>query len=277
MYEILEKRELGPAMTLFRVRAPRVTRRAQPGQFIILRAHEEGERIPITIADVDRAAASVTIVVQALGKSTTQLCRMGVGDLLPDVVGPLGVPTHIERWGTVVCAGGGFGVAALHPIARAMKEAGNDVVSIIGARRRDLVLLEEEMRRASTRVEVATDDGSYGHRGLVTDVLKMLMDQGLRVDRVIAIGPVPMMRAVCALTREPKIPTIVSLNPIMVDGTGMCGACRVTVGGAIRFACVDGPDFDGHEVDFDELTLRQKAYLREERCSLEAYLEAGRG
>ena len=269
---IVEKRELAPLAHLFVVEAPMVSRKARPGQFIILRIDEKGERIPLTIADSDPEKGSITLVVQEIGKTTIQLARMKEGEYILDVVGPLGKPTHLDRFGTVVCMGGGFGIAAIHPVARALKELENEVISIIGARKRELLIMEEEMRRVSSRLLIATDDGSYGRHGFVTDVLKDLLEEGVHIDYCIAIGPVPMMRAVCKITEPLKIKTIVSLNPIMVDGTGMCGACRVTVGGKTRFACVDGPDFDGHEVDFDELIKRQRIYIEAERASLERFL-----
>jgi NAD(P)H-flavin reductase len=219
--------------------------------------------------DSDETEGTISILVQEVGKSTTVLCSMGVGDNILDVVGPLGQPTHIENFGTVVCIGGGIGTAPVLPIARAMKAAGNNVISIIGARNKGLVILEEEMKGASDELHVATDDGSYGHHGFVTNVLQKLIDSGMRLDCVVGIGPVPMMRAVAGVTRPYKIFTLVSLNPIMVDGTGMCGSCRVTIGGESRFACVDGPEFDGHEVDFDELILRNRSYLKEEKIARE--------
>jgi ferredoxin--NADP+ reductase len=270
-FEVVATRELAPGVHVLEVEAPRVARKTQPGQFVMVRVCEAGERIPLTIADMAPARGTVTLVVQAIGKTTRLMGRLRAGDTILDVVGPLGTPTHIAAFGTACCVGGGFGIAALHPVARALTAAGNEVISLLGARRADLVLLEDAMRRVSRRVEVATDDGSAGHRGLVTDLLRRLLEAGTGLDRVIAIGPLPMMRAACDVTAERAIPTIVSLNPIMVDGTGMCGACRVRVGGVTRFACVDGPDFDGHQVDFDELATRQEAYRAQERQALERY------
>ncbi len=270
-FAVVATQQVSPGVHVLEVEAPRVARKTQPGQFVMVRVHEAGERIPLTIADMDPERGTITLVVQAVGKTTRAMGRLRAGDTILDVVGPLGTPTHIAAFGTVCCVGGGFGIAALHPVARALTGAGNEVISILGARRAELVLLEEAMRRVCHRVEVATDDGSTGHRGLVTDVLRELLEGGTPVKRVIAIGPLAMMRAVCALTARPEIPTVVSLNPIMVDGTGMCGACRVRVGGVTRFACVDGPDFDGHQVDFDELAMRQQAYRDLEREALARY------
>jgi ferredoxin--NADP+ reductase len=228
-----------------------------------------GERIPLTIADSDRDAGTITLVFQEVGKSTMVMGGLNQGDHLDDVVGPLGLPSHIEKLDLVVIVGGGIGIAPVHPIARGFKEAGSKVISILGSRSKDLLIMEEEMIKASTEVKVCTDDGSYGQKGFVTNVLEDLIKEGSPIDVVVAIGPVPMMEAVSKLTKPYGIKTMVSLNPIMVDGTGMCGACRVTVGGEIKFACVDGPDFDGHEVDFAELRLRQRMYLSEERDAIE--------
>jgi len=271
MYKILEKKELAPSiLDLYVIEAPRVAAKAKAGQFIILRIDEQGERIPLTIADFDREKGTITLVAQRAGKTTTQLGHLKAGDYLADFVGPLGEPTHIEKYGRVVTVGGGVGVAPTHPIARAMKEAGNEVISIIGARTKELLFWEDEMRKVCTRLLVTTDDGSYVRKGFVTDVLKEVMDEK-KPDLVVAIGPQPMMRAVCNLTREYGVKTIVSLNSIMVDGTGMCGCCRVTVGGKTKFVCVDGPDFDGHEVDFAELARRSAIYRQQEKESLDRY------
>jgi len=269
LYEILEKRELAPQTHMLRIRAKEIAQKAEPGQFVIFCIDERAERIPITIADIDRKEGSLTVLVQEVGTSTLKIGRLKTGDSILSLVGPLGVPTHIgeEKIGNVVCMGGGFGIAALHPIAKKLKEKGNNVISIIGARTKNLLLMEKEMKQASTTLKVATDDGSYGQHGFVTDVLKGLIEEGISIDCVYAIGPVPMMRAVCNMTKPHKIKTYVSLNPIMVDGTGMCGGCRVTVKGETKFACVDGPDFDGHEVDFDELVQRQQVYKKDEELS----------
>lgn len=269
MFTIVKKMNLSHDVHWMDVDAPYVARKAQPGQFVIVRVGNTGERIPLTIADSDPDAGTVTLVFQEVGKSTMVMGGLKQGDKMDDVVGPLGVPSHIEKLGLVVCIGGGIGTAPVHPVARGYKEAGSKVISILGARSKDLLIMEDEMVKASTEVRVCTDDGSYGQKGFVTNVLEDLIKEGKPIDLVVAIGPVPMMEAVSKLTKPYGIKTVVSLNPIMVDGTGMCGACRVTVGGEIKFACVDGPDFDGHEVDYAELRLRQRMYLSEERDSIE--------
>jgi ferredoxin--NADP+ reductase len=271
MPPILSKKTLAPAIHEIEVEAPRIARQRQAGQFVILRVHDKGERFPLTIVGSDVDRGTITLIFQETGKSTAHLAKLGVGDDIPDLAGPLGQPTHVANYGTVACVGGGIGVAEILPVAVAMKEAGNRVISIIGARSRDLVILEDDLRRTSDRLEVTTDDGSYGRAGLVTDVLRELIEGGEKIDLVVAVGPVPMMRAVVKVTDSPRIRTFVSLNPIMLDGTGMCGACRVTVGGETKFACVDGPDFDGHEVDFDELVQRQRIFRDHERVSMEHY------
>jgi ferredoxin--NADP+ reductase len=272
MYEIIENKSIGEGVNVYKINAPDIAVKALPGQFIILRVHKKGERIPITIADIDKNAGCITILVQTLGKTTHLLSELKAGDELADLVGPLGIPSEIENFGTVVCIGGGFGIAAVHPIAKALKNAGNDVISIIGARRKDLLLMENEMRSASSGLLIATDDGSYGTKGFVTDILKrLIVDDKKNIIRVIAIGPVPMMKAVSDFTKKYNIKTIVSLNPIMIDGTGMCGACRVLIGGQTKFACVDGPDFDAHQVDFENLVNRQKFYEDEEKSSYECH------
>ncbi|HEY6008064.1 MAG TPA: sulfide/dihydroorotate dehydrogenase-like FAD/NAD-binding protein [Geobacteraceae bacterium] len=276
MFEIVSKEVLGPAVFRLRILAPDVARKHQAGNFIMLRIHENGERIPLTVADKDVAAGTVTLVFQAMGKTTTELGAMNAGDKILDFVGPLGKPTHVEKFpGIVICVGGGIGVAPVHPIACALKEAGNRVVSIMGARAKELLIMEEDMRRASHELLVATDDGSYGHHGFVTDVLKGVIDREGKenVSMVVAIGPVPMMRACCKVTLAYPVHTVVSLNPIMVDATGMCGACRVNVGGKTKFACVDGPEFDGHQVDFDLLTKRLRMYLSDERRAMQIFAE----
>ncbi len=269
MYEITEKRDLAHRVSLFKIKAPRIAKKRKAGQFIVLRLDEHGERIPLTIVDSDNEAGTITIVVQEVGRTSSLLCQKGKGDTILDVVGPLGKPTHIENFGTAVCVGGGIGTAVVLPISVALKGAGNEVLSIVGARNKDLLILEDEITEASTKLHVTTDDGSYGHHGFVTSVLEDLIKDGRKIDIVIAIGPVPMMKAVAEVTRPYGIKTLVSLNPIMVDGTGMCGACRVTVGGKNQFVCVDGPEFDGHEVDFKELVLRNRSYLKEERIAIE--------
>ncbi|MCR4420689.1 MAG: sulfide/dihydroorotate dehydrogenase-like FAD/NAD-binding protein [Clostridia bacterium] len=276
MYPILSKKPLAPSITLMEIEAPEVARKARAGQFVILRLSENGERIPLTIADFDRQRGTVTIIFQEVGYTTGQLAAFEPGDALPDFVGPLGLPSEVENYGHVVCVGGGVGIAPVYPIARALKEAGNEVTAIVGARSKDLLILEEEMRGASDRLLVATDDGSYGHKGFVTDLVKQVLDEGRPVARLWAVGPMIMMRNVAEVTRPYGVRTIVSLNPIMVDGTGMCGACRVVVGGRARFACVDGPEFDGHEVDWD-LAMRRLAMYREEEQQALAFHRNGGG
>ena len=253
MYKIVSKETIAPNVHKYVLDAPLIARKRLPGQFVVIRIAETGERIPLTIADGDPEAGTITLVVQSVGKTTVQLSLKEAGDSIPDVLGPLGKPTHVEKVGTVLAVGGGIGIAPLYPITKAMKEAGNHIVTVLGARSRDLFIMEEEMRSVSDEVIITTDDGSRGRKGLVTDAIKELDDAGRKIDLVVAIGPPVMMKFVSMLTKELGMPTIVSLNPIMIDGTGMCGGCRVTVGGATRFACVDGPEFDGHEVDFDGL------------------------
>ena len=270
MYQILAREDLSKDIHLFRVKAPEVARKARPGQFVIVRGSEEGERIPLTIADWDTEEGSVTIVFMEVGTTSRKLACLKAGDHLMNFVGPLGQPTEIEKFGTVVCVAGGFAIATIVPIARAMKEAGNKVISIMGFRTKDLVFWEDRLGSVSDELIVTTDDGSYQRKGMVTEPLKELLQDG-GVNRVIAIGPTIMMKF-CSLTSKPfGIKTIVSLNPIMVDGTGMCGCCRVLVNNETRFACVDGPDFNGHEVDWDLLMNRQRTYLKEEKESLECW------
>ena len=269
MYPILEKEVLAPTVTKFVIKAPFIAKKRQPGNFVILRVDETGERIPLTIVDGDPAAGTITLIVQAIGKTTTVLSGKNAGEALADVAGPLGNPTPIQRHGTVVCIGGGVGTAELFPIARALKGAGNAVLSILGARTHDLVILEREMSGISDELFVTTDDGSYRRKGFVTDQLKDLLDGPRKIDAVFAIGPLPMMKAVAKVTKSYGVHTLVSLNAIMVDGTGMCGGCRVTIGGKMKFACVDGPEFDGHEVDFDELIMRNRTYVDLEKVSSE--------
>ena len=271
MYKILLRQDLVPNIHMFKVAAPAVAEKAQAGQFVVIRIDEKGERIPLTIADWDRDEGSVTIVFMEAGATTRRLASLKAGDYIANFVGPLGLPTHIERFGTVVCVAGGFAVATIVPIARAMREAGNKVISIMGARSKDLIFWEERLRSVSDQLIVTTDDGSYARKGLVTEPLKEILESGEKVGRVIAIGPSIMMKF-CAKTTEPfGVKTIVSLNPIMVDGTGMCGCCRVSVGGVTKFTCVDGPDFDAHQVDWDELFARQRTYLDEEKHSCEQW------
>lgn len=265
MFKIVRREELAEGtVVLNEIEAPQIAKKALPGQFVILKSGEDGERIPLTMAETDKEKGTITIIYMIVGKSTALFKTLQVGDGYEDVIGPLGKATHLEKVGKVVCVGGGTGVAVLHPITRALKEIGNDVTCIIGARNKGLLMLEDQMRDASHDLRICTDDGSYGHHGFVTDVLAEVLAEG-DIKQVVAIGPVPMMKAVSNMTREYNVPTLVSLNPIMVDGTGMCGGCRVSVGGETKFACVDGPEFDGHQVDFDELNLRLRAYLADEK------------
>ena len=271
MFKIVRREEMAEGTVILNeIEAPLIAKKAKPGQFVILKADEDGERIPLTMAETDKDKGTITIIYMVVGKSTALFRDLKVGDTFQDVIGPLGKATHLEKRGKVICVGGRTGVAVLHPITRAMKDVGNEVVCIIGARTKDLLILEEQMKNASHDLRVCTDDGSYGHHGFVTDVMKEVLEEG-DIKEVVAIGPVPMMKAVSNITKQYNVPTLVSLNPIMVDGTGMCGGCRVTVGGETKFACVDGPEFDGHQVDFDELTLRLNAYLEDEKKCHEDY------
>ena len=267
-FTITEARFLAPDVKLIRIQASRIAKKQKPGQFVIVRVDENGERIPLTIAESDPRAGTVTIIVQGIGKTTKQLNRLEPGQAVADIVGPLGHPSEIEKFGTCVVIGGGVGTAIAYPTAKALKQAGNKVIAIIGGRNKQLVILENEIRAFADEVIITTDDGSYGEKGLVIDPLKRLIGQ---IDYVLAIGPIPMMRAVANVTREARIKTVVSLNPIMVDGTGMCGGCRVLVGGQNKFACVDGPEFDAHQVDFDILTKRNAMYRDHERAALERH------
>jgi len=274
MFEIIKKTVLNPTVVKMDIKAPRIAAKAEAGQFIILRTDSEGERIPLTIADYDRVNGTVTIIFQKVGATTDQLADMNEGDCLSDFVGPLGRATETEGLKKVAVVGGGVGCAIAYPVAKKLHENGAEVHSIVGFRTKDLVILEDDFRSVSDRFVMMTDDGSYGTKGLVTNALRELIESGEKYDEVIAIGPVIMMKFVSALTREFGIKTIVSMNPIMIDGTGMCGGCRLTVGGKTKFACVDGPDFDGHEVDFDEALKRGGMYkeferhAREENCNL---------
>jgi ferredoxin--NADP+ reductase len=268
VYKIVDRQDLAPNVHLFKVSAPEVAKKAQPGQFVIVRIDEKGERIPLTFADWDTKAGTVTIVFAEAGATTCRLASLKAGDSIENFVGPLGVPTHIEKYGTVVCVGGGIGVAPITPIARGLKQAGNKVISIMGSRNKDLLFWAKNLQACSDELTVCTDDGTYGRKGLVTEPLKELLASGQKIDRVIAIGPIPMMKF-CALTTQPfGIKTIVSLNPLMVDGTGMCGCCRVSVDNATKFACVDGPDFDGHKVDWNLMATRAKGYATEEKSAM---------
>jgi ferredoxin--NADP+ reductase len=273
VFKIVSKREMAERTVCeFDIVAPDIVKKAKPGQFVVIRPNETGERIPLTMAGTDSKAGTIKIIFQVVGKTTALLRSLGEGDEIMDIIGPLGVPTHVEKLGTVICVGGGTGVAVMYPITKAYKEAGNHVIAIIGARTKDLLILEDEMKAASDDLRVTTDDGSYGHHGFVTDVLKQILDGRDAVELVVGIGPVPMMKFLCKMTKEYDVKTMVSLNPIMVDATGMCGACRVSVGGRTRFCCVDGPEFDGHQVDFDELVKRQRAYLTEEKESMDRFM-----
>ena len=261
MTEIVSTEVLAPGITSFTLLAPKIARRRKPGQFVILRVTDDGERIPITIAGADPEAGTIRIIVQAIGKTTTMLDRLGAGDHLSDLAGPLGMPSEIENYGTVVTIGGGVGTAIAYPVTEALREAGNEVIAIVGGRSKEYVILEDELCAVADEVYPCTDDGSYGYSGFVTGKLQDLIDAGRRLDYVLAVGPVPMMRAVAEVTRPHGIHTVVSLNPIMIDGTGMCGGCRVEVDGETRFACVDGPEFDAHLVDFEILERRNRSYV----------------
>ncbi len=270
MYQIVKKRVLNPTVSLMEIEAPAVARKAEPGQFIILRVDEEGERIPLTIADFDRQAGTVTIIYQVVGGTTEKLNHKEEGDSLQDFVGPLGRATETEGLERVAVVGGGVGTAIAYPVAKKLHDVGCHVDLIVGFRNKDLVILEDEFKAASTQLIIGTDDGSYGKKALVTDLLKEQIEAGAKYDRVITIGPVIMMKFVCELTKQYGIPTVVSMNPIMIDGTGMCGGCRLSVGGETKFACVDGPEFDGHKVDFDEAMARGAMYKDFERHAYEA-------
>ena len=269
MYKIVKKQPLNPTVTRMEIEAPLIAKKAKPGQFIILRVDENGERIPLTVAGYDREKGTVTIIFQIVGATTEKLNHLNEGECLHDFVGPLGVPTHVDGLRKVCVIGGGVGCAIAQPIAEELHAMGAEVTSIIGFRNQDLVILEDEFKACSDHFTLMTDDGSYGEKGNVTAPLKTLLENGERFDEVIAIGPLIMMKFVCLTTKEYGQKTVVSMNPIMVDGTGMCGGCRLTVGGKTKFACVDGPDFDGHEVDFDEAMSRSRSYTSFERHAYE--------
>ena len=269
MFEIVSRKSLNPTVTELEISAPFVAKKAQAGQFVIVRAAADGERIPLTVADFDREKGTVKIIFQIVGATTYLLNRLNVGDCLADFVGPLGNPTETEGLKKVAVVGGGVGCAIAYPVAKKLHEEGAEVHSIVGFRNKDLVILEEEFRRVSDKYVLMSDDGTAGEKGLVTDALKRLIESGEKYDEVIAIGPVIMMKFVCRLTKEYGVKTVISMNPIMIDGTGMCGGCRLTVGGKTKFACVDGPDFDGHEVDFDEAMSRGTSYKEWERHKYE--------
>jgi ferredoxin--NADP+ reductase len=271
MFNITEKKQLAPGITQLTVKAPQIASKANPGQFIILRIDEQGERIPLTIANFDITAGTITIIFQEIGKTTAELSMLEVNDTILDIVGPLGNPTKIEKIGTVCLVAGGVGTAEIIPVAKGFKQAANKVIAIIGARNKGLIILENELKAFCDELIVVTDDGSYGKKGFVTDALGDLISSKTRIDIVYTVGPVPMMKAVSALTAQHNIKTIVSLNPIMVDGTGMCGVCRVSIGGKTRFACVDGPEFDGHQVDWEQLTSRLMLFKSAEKEALDKY------
>ena len=269
MNRILEREALNPTVTRLKVEAPLIARKAEPGQFVILRTDEDGERIPLTVADFDREEGSVTVIFQVVGATTEKLNHLQPGDMLHDLVGPLGRATHTEGLKKVAVVGGGVGCAIAYPVTKKLHEQGCEVHAIVGFRNQDLVILEKEFRQASSRFVPMSDDGSFGEKGLVTDALRKLIESGEQYDEVITIGPLIMMKFVCKLTKEFGVKTVASMNPIMIDGTGMCGGCRLTVGGKMRFACVDGPEFDGHEIDFDEAMARNAAYRDFERHAYE--------
>jgi ferredoxin--NADP+ reductase len=273
MFKILKKEELSDLVILFEIQAKDIARKAKAGNFFVLRIHEQGERIPLTIADFDREKGTITTVFQKVGKTTHHLGTLNEGDFILDVIGPLGMPSHIENFGKVVCVGGGVGIAPMYPIARSLKEAGNIVISIIGARMKNLIFWEDKMRSVSDELIITTDDGSYGRKAVVTIPLDEHLREEKDIVRVYAIGPAIMMKFVCITTQKHNVETIVSLNSIMIDATGMCGVCRVEVGGETKFACVDGPEFDGHKVDFNLLMSRQRMYIDEEKIAQERYKE----
>jgi ferredoxin--NADP+ reductase len=274
MYKILSKEVLAPKVYRLRVHAPEIAKVRKAGQFVALRVNQYGERFPLTIVDSDPQEGSLTLIIQEVGVSTQLLCSVPVGESIIDVAGPLGHPTEVKRFGHCICVGGGIGVAPLYPIAKALKQAGNTVSTIIGARTKELLILENELRGVSDDVFLTTDDGSYGAKGFVSDMLRKLVNEGKKFDFAVVIGPVPMMRVTCGVTKEFGIKTIVSLNPIMVDGTGMCGGCRVLIDGKTKFACVDGPEFDGHQVDFGALTSRLRMYDHLKQCASGAFAPA---
>jgi ferredoxin--NADP+ reductase len=272
MFKIVEKEMLESNVAKFEIEAPQIAKKRKAGQFVILRIDDTGERIPLTIADSNPERGTITLICQTIGKTTTQLNSMPAGEFIQDISGPLGKPSDIEKFGTAVCVGGGVGIAVAYPTAKALKEKGNKVISILGARTKELLIMEDHMRTVSDEVIITTDDGSYGRKGFVTDALKQVIEEQ-QVDFVLAIGPTIMMKVVSNLTRNYGIKTVVSLNPVMIDGTGMCGGCRVDVGGRTQFTCVDGPEFDAHEVDFDLLMRRQRMYFDDEQDALKRFKE----
>jgi len=269
MFQIIRKQEMAQGTVIrFDIDAPKIAKKIKPGQFVILRVNETGERIPLTVADKDEFSGSITVIFQVVGKTTALMRSLREGDVIRDVVGPLGKPAHIDKVGTVVMVGGGTGVAILYHITKAFKEAGNFVIGIIGARDKGLLILDNEMRAVCDELVITTDDGSYGQRGFVSQPLEKYLGERFDIKMVYAIGPIIMMKNICKLTKKFDVPTMVSLNPVMIDGTGMCGGCRVKIGDKMQFCCVDGPDFDGHAVDFDELEKRNSLYLKDEKTSL---------
>lgn len=274
--QVLRKEHLGETVVLFELDNPLIARSAKAGQFVVVRPSCCGERIPLTISEADPTKGTITIIFQVVGQSTIELSQIEQGECVPDVCGPLGKPSEIENFGTVICVGGGVGIAVLRPITKALKEAGNEVVTVLGAREKSLLILENEMKEVSDELILTTDDGSYGRKGLVIDPVKEILESGKKIDMIIAIGPMPMMRAVSEATKPFGVKTIVSLDPIMIDGTGMCGGCRVTVGGKTMFTCVDGPDFDAHEVDWSELRMRKLYYGAEEKAAKERAAEGSK-
>jgi len=273
MPKVVDNQQIGPQTWKMRVETPKLVTKAKAGQFVILRIDDKGERVPMSIAGLDKDKGLLTIVYQVVGKTSAQMTTVPAGGELSDCVGPLGEPSHVDNWGTACLIGGGIGIAPIYPIAQAYKEAGNKVITIIGARSKDILFYESEHKAVADDLHICTDDGSYGQKGFVSDVLKKLLDDGEKIRMVMAIGPVPMMKVVSNLTKGYDVPTWVSLNPLMVDGTGMCGGCRVSIGGETKFACVDGPDFDGHKVDFDLLTSRLGAYKVQEKKAMHQFLE----
>jgi ferredoxin--NADP+ reductase len=272
MYEIVKAEKLNPDVTRLEIKAPHIAKRAKAGQFVMITVDEHGERVPLTMADISPAKGTVTIVAQEVGKTTRQMGTLKSGDKVFSLVGPLGLPTEAHKFGTTVCIGGGIGLALMYPVVRALKEGGNTTVNIIGARNEKLLIYEDEIKSVSDEFYLCTDDGSKGHKGFVSDILKKLIADGRKIDMVYAVGPIIMMKVIANITKPYGIKTIVSLNPIMVDGTGMCGSCRVIVNGETKFGCVDGPEFDGHDVDFENLTARNKRYLAEEQISLRRFM-----
>jgi ferredoxin--NADP+ reductase len=272
MYEIVKAEKLNPDVTRLEIKAPHIAKRAKAGQFVMITVDEHGERVPLTMADISPAKGTVTIVAQEVGKTTRHMGKLKAGDKVFSLVGPLGLPTELHKFGTIVCIGGGIGLALMYPVVRALKDAGNTTVNIIGARNEKLLIYEDEIKSVSDEFYLCTDDGSKGHKGFVSDILKKLIADGRKIDMVYAVGPIIMMKVIANITKPYGIKTIVSLNPIMVDGTGMCGSCRVIINGETKFGCVDGPEFDGHQVDFENLTARNKRYLAEEQISLRRFV-----